>query len=184
MAAPNAARVGVGAAPVTGAIFVAPAGTALPTDAETALANTYVCIGYTSSDGVTVSESTSSTDIRAWEGQAVVYTTMSEYTEQIQFTPIQIDADAYKLIWGDSAVTVDNDGNITINHSGATVDPKPCVIEMVPRENVVCRLAATIQPVTRDSVTYNGRDVAARSVTFRCVADANGITMHEYYAFN
>lgn len=183
MAAPNAARVGVGSAKVTGAIFVAPNGTAAPTDATTALGSEFVCIGYTSSDGITISESGSSNDVRAWEGQSIVYTTSSEYTEQIQITPIQIDADAYKLIWGDAAVEVDQTGNIHIKHSGATPEAKAAVIEMVPRAGIVHRLTAILQPASRDSVTYNGRDVSGRPTTFTCLTDENGYTMHEYFAF-
>lgn len=184
MTAPNAARVGVGGAKVTGAIFVAPANTALPADATTALDSGFVCIGYTSSDGITLSESGSSNDVRAWEGQSIVYTTQSEYTEQIQITPIQIDGDAYRLVYGDAAVEVDADtGAIHIQHSAATPEAKACVIEMVPRAGVIHRITAIIQPASRDSVTYNGRDVSGRRTTFTCLGDANGYTMHEYYAF-
>ena len=57
MAAPNTARVGVGGAKVTGAIFTAPMTATVPTDATTALGSEFVCIGYTSSDGISISES-------------------------------------------------------------------------------------------------------------------------------
>ena len=184
MAAPNTARVGVGGARVTGAIFTAPMSATVPTDATTALGNDFVCIGYTSSDGISISESGSSNDVRAWEGQSIVYTTSSEYTEQVQITPIQIDADAYKLIWGDAAVEVDTQtGAIHIKHSGATPEAKKCVIEMVPRAGIVHRLTMILQPASRDSVTYNGRDVSGRPTTFTCLTDSDGYTMHEYFAF-
>lgn len=183
MAAPNAARVGVGSALVTGAIFVAPLSATLPTDATSELGSEFVCIGYTSSDGITISESGSSNDIRAWEGQSIIYTTQSEYSEQVQVTPVQIDADAYKLEWGDAAVTVDASGSIHIKHSGATPEAKKCVVEMVPRAGIVHRLTMILQPSSRDSVTYNGRDVSGRRTTFTCLTDEGGATMHEYYAF-
>lgn len=184
MATLNAEHVGVGAGKATGAIFVAPAATALPTDATTALAAAYACVGYTSTDGVTVSESSTSTAIRAWEGLATVYTAQSDYTEQVSFKIIQLDGDGFKLIWGDDAVTVDSQtGAITVAHSGETVEPKSIVIEMVPRKGIVRRLAFKGQPTSRDSETFNGTDVAGRSVTFDCVADDNGVTMHDYIAF-
>lgn len=182
MASPNAARVGVGAASVTGAIFVAPTTTPLPTDATTALFG-YTCIGYTSSDGVQVSESSSITNIRAWEGLSIVYNAQTDYTQEAHFTAIQIDADALKLIFGDSNVTVDGSGNIHIEHVAGIPEPKHCVIEMVPRDGIVQRICMIAQPTSRDSVTYNGRDVAGRGVTFTCIADSNGVTMHEYIAF-
>lgn len=184
MASLDATKVGVGSGKVTGAIFVAPNTEALPTDATTALSANYKCIGYTSYDGVTVSESSSSNVIRAWEGLVPVYTTISDYTEQVQITPIQIDSDAYKLVWGDSNVTDDGLGNITISHTSAVPASKSCVIEMVERSNIVHRLCATIQPASRDSVTYNGRDVSGRRTTFNCLADSSGVTMHEYIAIS
>lgn len=184
MANLNAERVGVGAGKATGAIFVAPTSVALPTDATTALPQGYVCVGYTSTDGVTVSESSTSSAIRAWEGLATVYTSMSEYTEQVAFKTIQLDADGFKLIWGDDAVTVDSQtGAIAIAHSGDTVEPKNIVIEMVPRSGIVRRLAFTAQPTSRDSETFNGTDAAGRTVTFDCVAGSDGKTMHDYIAF-
>ena len=100
MATMNAAQVTVGAAAATGAIFVAPSGTALPTDATTALANTYVLLGFTSEEGVQISEDSSTESIKAWEGHVTVYNVRTEYTENISFTPIQCNADVAKLTWG------------------------------------------------------------------------------------
>lgn len=183
MASPDATKVGVGSAVATGAIFVAPNTEALPTDATTQLSVNYKCIGYTSSDGITISESSSANNIRAWEGLSVVYTTQADYTEQITINPIQIDGDAFKLVWGDSAVT-DSGTTIAIAHSGTPADVKSCVVEMVPRTGVVHRLCMQIQPTSRDAITYNGRDVSGRPTTFTCIADSSGYTMHEYYAFS
>ena len=45
MATMNAAEVGVGSAKATGAIWIAPQGTALPTDATTALGSTFKLLG-------------------------------------------------------------------------------------------------------------------------------------------
>lgn len=183
MASPDATKVGVGSAVVTGAIFVAASTVALPTDATTALSADYKCIGYTSEDGITISESSSSNNIRAWEGLSVVYTTQADYTEQITINPIQIDSDVFKFVWGDGAVT-DTGTKISISHSGTVADVKNCVVEMVPRTGIVHRLCMQVQPTSRDAITYNGRDASGRPTTFTCIADGSGVTMHEYYAFS
>ena len=179
----DATKVTVGSALATGAIFIAPQGTAHPTDAETTLSGTYVCIGYTSDAGLTISESSNNDAKRAWEGLTEVLNVKTEYTEQIQFTPIECNEEVAKLIWGSGHVTVDADGNLAIEHHGETMDPVECVIETVPRSNIVNRRVATVQLVERDSQTLNGSDLDGRALTFDCLADSNGVTMTEYVAF-
>lgn len=182
MATMNAAEVTVGAAKSTGAIFVASTSTALPTDATTALTS-FTLLGYTSEDGVTISESTSTEAIRAWEGRAEVYNVVSEYTESIAFTPIQCNADVAKLTWGEDAVTVDSQtGAIACNHSGATLAPVHIVIETAPREGIVKRYCAKAQLTERGDITMDGTQVDGRQLTFNALADDSGVTMREYMA--
>ena len=81
MATMNAEQVTVGSAAATGAIFVAPITTSLPTDATTALGSDFALLGFTSDAGVQISESGNTQSIYAWEGRTEVYTTRTEYTE-------------------------------------------------------------------------------------------------------
>ena len=67
----NVDNVIVGKPKTDGAIFMAPAGTTLPTDATTALASAFKCLGYVSEDGVVNSNSPESEDIKAWGGDIV-----------------------------------------------------------------------------------------------------------------
>ena len=184
MATMDASQVTVGAASSTGAIFVAPEGTALPTDATTALPNTFKLLGFTSDEGVTISESSDSESILAWEGRVEVCNVRTEYTESISFTPIQCNADVAKLTWGDDAVTVDGtSGAIRAKHHGKVLDPVVIVIETNPREGIVKRYSSTFQLVERGDVTMDGTQVDGRQLTFNAIADASGYTMYEDTAF-
>lgn len=183
MATMNAAEVGIGAAKATGAIWVAPAGTALPTDATTALASAYSLLGFTSDAGMSISEQQSSNKIVAWEGRTTVYEVVTEFTEQISFTPIQINADVAKLMWGASNVT-SSSGSISINHKGGTLAAVPIVVETVPRPNIVRRYAGNFQLTERGQGTHDGTQVDGRQLTFTAVPDSNGVTIHEYIAFS
>ena len=184
MATMNAAEITVGAAKVTGAIFVAPNGTALPTDATTALSSVFKLLGFTSDAGVTITESSDSEDIRAWEGRVKVYTGHTEYTEQVSFTPIQCNAEVAKVSWGDDMVEVDEStGAIHEMHHGGTLEPVVIAIETAPREGIVRRNCGTFQLSERGDQTMDGTQVDGRELTFNSIADANGVTTYEYVAF-
>lgn len=84
---PNSKNV-TGAKPkVAGAIYRAPLGTALPTDATTALAAEYKDLGYVSDEGITQSESKDSSNVVAFGGD-VVYITEGEHTDTFKFAEI------------------------------------------------------------------------------------------------
>lgn len=184
MATMNAQQVTVGAALATGAIWVAPQGTALPTDATTAKGNDFTLLGFTSDAGVQISESSSNNAIRAWEARTEVYNVRTEYTESIAFMPIQCNGDVAALTWGEGRVTVDDTtGAIACQHSGDTLDPVCIIIETTPREGIIKRYCGTFQLTERGAQTMDGTQVDGRQLTFNAIADANGVTMYEYTAF-
>ncbi len=183
MATMDASQVTIGSAKTTGAIYVAPKGTTLPTDATTALAGAFSLLGFTSDAGVQIAETSSTQAIRAWEGRMEVYNVRSEYTESVSFMPIQCNADVAKLMWGDGKVTVGTGGALTVKHHGEMLEPVVIAIETTPRAGIVKRFAGTFQLVERGEQTMDGTQVDGRQLTFRAIGDANGVTMFEYTAF-
>ena len=183
MATMNANEVGVGSAAATGAIWVAPKGTALPADATTALGSTFKLLGFTSDAGVQISESSSTEALRAWEGRTEVYNVRTEYTESVAFAPIQCNEDVAKLTWGDDMVVVDGQsGTITAKHHGKTLEPVVIVIETTPRENMVKRYCGTFQLIERGEIALDATQFDGRQLTFNSIADSNGVTMYEHTA--
>ena len=59
---------------VGGAVYSAPLGTTLPTDATTALDKAFKTLGYISEDGFTNKNSPSSENVKAWGGDTVLIT--------------------------------------------------------------------------------------------------------------
>ena len=182
MATMNAAEVTVGSAAATGAIWVAPKGTTLPTDASTALAGTWTLLGFTSDAGVTIAESSSNQAITAWEGRTEVYNVRTAYTETVSFTPIQCNGDVAELMWGADNVTVAS-GSIAAKHHGKTLKPVCIAIETTPRDTIVKRYCGTFQLTERGEATMDGTQVDGRKLTFSSIADEDGYTMYEYTAF-
>lgn len=178
-------KVAVGSALVTGAIFVAPTTVALPTDASTALAEGFKCLGFTSDAGVLLSESSSTNSLRVWEGLSESRTIKTERTEQMKFTPVEINDLVAKTTWGEDHVSVDaTTGALSIGHHGGTVAPIHIVVEMVPFEGAVQRLAGKVQLTEIGDATYDGQGFEGRELTFNCLVDSTGHTLHEYVAYN
>ena len=179
MATMNTAEIGIGAGKVTGAIWIAPQGTSLPTDASTALSASYKLLGFTSDAGVTIGESDDTQDLIAWEGRTVVYSFKNQFYKTCQFQPLQVNADVLKLTYGNSNVTLSGT-TYTIKHTAATLDPVCIVIETAPRTGIVKRYAGTFQLVTRGDITLDGTQSDMPQLTFNSVPDSNGVHIYEY----
>lgn len=181
---PLLSEVAVGSAKVTGAVFVAPTTTPLPTDAVTELDAAYKMLSFTSDKGVSVVESSSKKEIRVWEALALARTINYNRVEQVKFTPVSANARVAKLTWGEDKVQADTTtGALAIAHHGNPVPPVNLVIESVPFAGAVQRLCATVQVTDKGEVLLNGQDGQGRELTLDCLADSGGDTMHEYLAY-
>lgn len=89
----------------TGAVAVAPEGTAMPTDARTALTSAWDDSGYVSEDGLSVTITRSTTPIRDWS-KAAVRNLLTEFGGAIAVAFLQVDQFAAERMFGEDNVTV------------------------------------------------------------------------------
>lgn len=89
----------------TGAVAVAPEGTAMPADARTALTSAWDDSGYVSEDGLSVTITRSTTPIRDWS-KAAVRNLLTEFGGAIAVSFLQVDEFAAKRMFGEDNVTV------------------------------------------------------------------------------
>ena len=179
----EAKNVSVGKPLATGAIFAAPAKTALPTDAITALAATYKCLGYISEDGVKNSISTDSQPVKAWGGVAVL-TTQTSREETFVFKMIEANEASLKQAYGEDNVTVDGEtGAMVIKHNSREKKVYVYVIEVILSDDKVKRVIIPNGKVIElGDVTYKDDEPIGYEVTVSAAPDSQGNTAYEYIA--
>lgn len=179
----DSSNVSTGKPKVTGAIFVAPMGTAVPTDATTALAGTFVNLGYASEDGLTNNIETDTNDTKAWGG-ATVLTTSTSYKETFAVGLIETKESVLAQYYGAENVSVDVSGNITVKHNGVDLPEQVLVIETVLANG---RIRRTVVPKAKIAdrsaeIAYNDGDAITYPMMWEAAPDASGDTATEYIA--
>lgn len=176
----TATNVSTGKPNISGAVFAAPIGTTLPTDATTALDNAFVCLGYVSEDGLTNNNEMDVSTIKAWGG-AIVYRSLTELDDNFALTLIESEnVDVLKAVYGDANVTTVND---TTKVEVIAEDPqeKVWVFELALRGGKAKRIVIPDGAVTaREAITYNDSDAIGYGITVSAYPDANGKTHIEY----
>ena len=131
----DATLVAVGKPKVGGAIYRAPYGTVLPTDATTALDAAFKCLGYASDDGLKNENKPSTETLKAWGGDTVG-APLKEKTDNFTFTLIEsLNVEVLKAIFGDSNVTGTLATGITVSAVSEDSDASAWVFDIKMGKN-------------------------------------------------
>lgn len=182
MANNTASNVSFGKPKATGAVFIAPAGTNVPTDGTTALAAAFKNMGYISEDGYVQSIETDTESITAWGGDTVL-TAQSSYAETHTVNFIETNVDTLKTIYGDANVT-EASGKITVHSKGTELAECVVVIELALTGGRVKRVVIPRAKIADRSgdIAYSDTDAISYPAAFSASPDANGDYHVEYIA--
>lgn len=177
----TATNVSTGKPNISGAVFAAPIGTTLPTDATTALDAAFVCLGYVSEDGLTNNNEMDVSAIKAWGG-AIVYRSLTELDDNFALTLIESEnVDVLKAVYGDANVTTDANGTTKVEVIAEDPQEKVWVFELALRGSKAKRIVIPDGAVTaREAITYNDSDAIGYGITVSAYPDSNGKTHIEY----
>lgn len=177
----TATNVTTGKPNISGAVYVAPIGTTLPTDATTALDNAFVCLGYVSEDGLENNNDMDVSAIKAWGGM-IVYRSLNELDDNFVLTLIESEnTDVLKAVYGSNNVTVDTSGNVTVAVKADDPEENVWVFELALRNSRAKRIVIADGAITaREAITYNDSDAVGYGITVSAYPDANGETHKEY----
>lgn len=177
----TATNVTVGKPNVSGAVYRAPIGTTLPTDATTALDAAFVSLGYVSEDGLSNNNELSVEATKAWGGN-IVLRSLTEMNDEFSLTLIETkNADVLKAVYGDANVTVDASNNVTVNVIAEDPVEAVWVFELALRGGIARRIVIPDGAITsRDEITYNDSDAVGYGITISAYPDASAKTHIEY----
>lgn len=162
---------------VTGAIYFAPTGTTLPTDATTALHASFLAnnLGYISEGGITQSISEDITDIKAWQDAAVVRKIQTGHDVTYQFGMLETASGPLAVFFGNfTAGAVELDGS--------SLPRRSYVIQIDDGGNDIRIVIPDGQVTERGDITYANADAVIYDVTITAFPDASNNKAYIYYA--
>ena len=186
---PNVSDVRVGAPEqsTTGAIKHAPLGTTLPTlesisTSGVVLDNAFTGNEYVSEDGLTLSPSMSTSDIKDWSG-AVVRKLLESFDGTLSWTMISTDENALKISFGDDYVTKNA---ATISHGtqlraalGAHLpDEQSWVFLMKDGDARIVIVVPDGQITEVGDLTFKSNEAVGWNVTLSCYPDSAGHSIY------
>ena len=167
-----------------GALYVAPIGTAKPTDARTALAGTWVSGGYISENGITLNISRSTTNIRDW-GLNNVRVASTDFGTTITGEFLQLDEQAAKNLLGSANVskTAANSTHgeqLTLSIGPTLPDAQAFVINMKDgnRRGRICAPNAQVTEIGSPTFVPSAGNVWP--FTISCYDDGTGHSVYVY----
>jgi hypothetical protein len=174
-------NVSAGKPKVGGAVYRAPKGTALPTNASSELAAAYKALGYISEDGLVNSNAPESEDIKAWGGDTVLSVqTDKPDTFQMKFIE-SLNSEVLKTIYGDDNVSVESDGSITVKATSTEMEEAVYVVDMIMRGGALKRIVVPTGKISDlGDIEYKDDDAVGYDATITAMPDTNGVTHYEY----
>lgn len=167
---------------VGGAISWAPAGTAVPTDATTALNEAFKSLGYISTEGLKNNSTPESVQVKAWGGDTVL-SSQTGKIDTFTFTLIEdLYDEVHKFIHGADNVSGSLATGLVVKVNGKELGAKALVADMIMRGNVKKRVVVPyVEIMTIAEVSYKDDDAVGYQVTVNASPDDAGNTHYEYY---
>ncbi len=167
---------------ITGGIWKAPTGTAVPSDGDpfAALNDAFTNLGYISDDGVTESFDDSSDDVIAWQNAVTVRSSTTQSTVSLEFMAIETKGFVLATFHRGSTITNVADGIWKLPVVPVVSDRAIWVLDAIDGTVYERSVIGAGEVVERGEVENLSGGAKGYPMTLRCYPDANGVLMNKY----
>lgn len=180
----TATNVSAGKPKVGGAVYIAPIGTTLPTDASTSLGGSFTCLGYASDDGLRNTTTPTVEEIKAWGGDTVL-TVQTEKKDTFAIKLIEcLDVNVLKAVYGSSYVSGTLSSGITVRVNSAEAEANVWVFDTILTGGVLKRIVLPNAKITElGEITYKDNEAVGYDITLTALPGDNnfGYDTHKEY---
>lgn len=150
---------------VTGAIYVAPLGTTLPTTSQAALNVAFQDLGYMDESGVAELINEQITNLKAWQNSDVVRKVQTEHDYTLGFVPMETNA----VVLGTFYDNYDGSGaDGIVNIEGGLPTHKAFVFDIIDGDDEHRIVVQDGQLTTRGQVNHVATDATKYPMTVTC----------------
>lgn len=152
---------------ITGRIYTAPVGTALPESATEVLGAEWVDLGYASTDGVTESYEESQTSIAVWQNGDVVRRITTESEARLAFTLVQTNRNTLEVYHKTSVMEAvpGETGQYRIAVRNPGTDVRSWVIDVVDGGEHIRIVAERAEVTERGEINYINSEAVGYPLT-------------------
>jgi hypothetical protein len=161
---------------VTGAVYVGPTSAAAPSGTSSSL-SAFTDLGYVSADGITETIDKTTSQIRAWQGGALVREVVSEGTYSVTLTFIETNQDVLELYFGSTITGGQLDGDPT--NSGGR---KSFVMDVVDGSIVERTYIPAGEITAVGERTLASGEAIGYNVTITAYADTSNVTFKKWFS--